>query len=75
MEGNIQQFECNKCHRNLINQKHLEAHQKLCGYNYESRDNLCNKCDKYFATSKALADHLITCGRFMCYQCNVPCSS
>ena len=72
MDGNIQQFECSKCHRNLINQRNLDAHQKMCGTDYKSRNNFCGKCDTYLATSKDLTDHLLTCGRFMCYECNVP---
>ena len=28
MDGNLQQFECFNCHRNLINQRNLDAHQK-----------------------------------------------
>ena len=32
----------------------------------------CTKCDRYFATPKDFTDHLLTCGRFICYQCNVP---
>ena len=72
MDGSNQQFEYSKCHRNLINQRNLDAHQKLCGNDYKSRNNLCNKCDRYFATPKDLAEHLLTCGRFMCYQYNVP---
>ena len=72
MEANIQLYQCSKCHRNLINQRNLEFHQKFCGSGYKSRCNICDKCDKNFLTSKALAEHLITCGRFMCYQCNIP---
>ena len=30
MDENKQQFECSKCHRNLINQRNLDAHQKIC---------------------------------------------
>ena len=72
MDGSNHQFESSKCHRNLINQRNLDAHQKLCGNDYKSRNELCNKCDRYFATPKDLAEHLLTCGQFMCYQCNVP---
>ena len=72
MEVNIQQFECNNCHRNLFNQNNLEPHKKICGYDYKSRNNFCDKCDKYFATPNALSDHLLTCGHFICYESNIP---
>ena len=72
MDGNIQQFECSKCHRNLINQRNLDAHKKYMEVIINQGIIYDEKCDRYFAMPKDLAEHLFTCGRFMCYQCNVP---
>ena len=48
----------------------LAKHEKICTFN--SKNKNCVTCDKLFYSYDELYKHSRTCGKYMCFQCDVP---
>ena len=55
----------------MLKASNLAKHEKICKFNYKN-EKKCVTCDKIFYSYDKLFKHSRTCGKFVCFQCDVP---
>ena len=55
----------------MLKASNLAKHEKICTFNYKN-EKKCVTCDKIFYSYDNLFKHSRTCGKFVCFQCDVP---
>ena len=63
--------KCSYCNYSMIRADILAKHEKICTFNPKNKKT-CVTCDKLFYSYDELFKHSRTCGKYMCFQCDVP---
>ena len=59
------------CNFSILRASNLTKHEKICTFHTKNK-NKCVTCDRVFYACDELFKHSRTCGKFMCFQCDVP---
>ena len=68
----IMRHTCRYCGWDMITKSNLEYHQRICLLSGRNNQDICNICAKSFNTNKEIKFHLRKCGKYLCYQCDIP---
>ena len=55
----------------MLKASNLAKHEKICTFNTKN-EKKCVTCDKVFYSYDEFFKHSRTCGKFMCFQSDVP---
>ena len=55
----------------MLRANNLAKHEKICTFISKNKKK-CVTCDKVFYSYDELSKHSRTCGKYMCFQCDVP---
>ena len=64
-------YKCCYCNYSMLRANILAKHEKICTFNSKNKKS-CVTRDKLFYSYDELFKHSRTCGKYMCFQCDVP---
>ena len=64
-------YKCSYCNFSMLKPSNLVKHEKICTFNSKNKKK-CVRYDEVFYSYDDLFKHSRTCGKYMCFQCDVP---